>query len=218
MTGDLTCHASCVPLALTHPNEHPGVSGCTALPTHPRSRPSSWQEAEGRSPPSSTPTAPAWLGGSRVKGARVLLRIWLSCGCCCLLGTPGGILAARDYQCVPGCTGCLLVAGLSPLVLLLAWSSLRAWRRPRALGSSCCLVVRLSQLSAPRGNTTDRGIVAFSRGNATDRALLCSSRGNTTKRGTVVLSPAVVQPAGTLVVLFPAAMQPIGGVVVFFPW
>ena len=65
----LACRASFVPLPLTHPDEHPWVSGCTALPTHPRSRSSSWQEAIGRSPPFSTLTSPTWFGESRVRGA-----------------------------------------------------------------------------------------------------------------------------------------------------
>ena len=87
----MACRASCVPLPLTHPDEHPWVSGCTALPTHPRSRSSSRQEGVGQSPPFSTLTAPIWFGESRVRGAKYLPRIWLSCSCCCGRGTPGGI-------------------------------------------------------------------------------------------------------------------------------
>ena len=87
----LACRASFVPLPLTHPDEHPWVSGCTALPTHPRSRSSSRQEGVGQSPPFSTLTAPIWFGESRVRGAKYLPRIWLSCSCCCGRGTPGGI-------------------------------------------------------------------------------------------------------------------------------
>ena len=111
----MACRASCVPLPLTHPDEHPWVSGCTALPTHPRSRSSSRQEGVGQSPPFSTLTAPIWFGESRVRGAKYLPRIWLSCSWCCGWSTPGGT-GDTDCQCVPGCYWLSPVAGLSQAV------------------------------------------------------------------------------------------------------
>ena len=166
----MACRASCVPLPLTHPDEHPWVSGCTALPTHPRSRSSSRQEGVGQSPPFSTPTAPIWFGESRVRGAKYLPRIWLSCSCCCGRGTPGGI----------GGTGL-------PICPWLHW-----------LSHSCKVVSARATpgLEFPPGLEAPQGLGVVLLSGCQVVSVVSSPRQNLSGH-CLVCGPAAVQPAGT---------------------